>query len=109
MKLQDWWSTRIGPCWRFFKSYVFALQKYPKFNSMSADPVAITLADSAASAAALLRNRGLKVLPVLTDLESRRPAGYVRAETLMHTVIGGLRSGGESHDLCAAMADWSLK
>lgn len=62
-------------------------------NFMSPNPVAVTLGDSLPTAAALLWNRGLKVIPVVVDAESRRLAGCIRAETLMHTVVQRLRAG----------------
>jgi NADH dehydrogenase len=59
---------------------------------MSPDPIAVTVGDSAAAAAATLWSRGMKMLPVLASSESRRVAGCIRAETLMHAVIGRLRA-----------------
>jgi len=68
------------------------LESFTVRSFMSPDPVAVTLEDSVPTAAALMWNRGLKVIPVITSADSRRLAGCVRAETLMHGVVQRLRA-----------------
>ena len=55
---------------------------------MTTNPATVTLADSCLVAAEVMRNRGLKGLPVLISETDRRVTGYVRAETLLSQVIG---------------------
>jgi CBS-domain-containing membrane protein len=54
---------------------------------MSRDPMVLTLNDSPATAALMMRDRGLKNLPVVTAAEDRRVVGCVRMETMMHIVL----------------------
>lgn len=55
---------------------------------MSADPIAVELDDSAATAAVVMWGRGLKSLPVVsTTANGRRLVGVVRAETMMQAVL----------------------
>jgi NADH dehydrogenase len=53
---------------------------------MSADPLVMTMDDTAAAAALAMWSRGLKSLPVVTG-ESGRLVGCVRAETVMQAVL----------------------
>ena len=55
---------------------------------MTTSPVAVALADSCLVAAEVMRNRGLKGLPVVLSQTDRRVTGYLRAETLVSQVIG---------------------
>ena len=54
---------------------------------MSRDPMVLTLNDSPATAALMMRDRGLKNLPVVTNAEDRQVVGCVRTETMMHIVL----------------------
>jgi NADH dehydrogenase len=54
---------------------------------MSRDPMVLTLNDSPATAAMMMRDRGLKNLPVVTTAEDRQVVGCVRMETMMHIVL----------------------
>ena len=54
---------------------------------MSADPIVVTLDDSPATAALMVRDRGLKSLPVVTAGNGRHVVGYIRAETMMQAVL----------------------
>jgi NADH dehydrogenase len=54
---------------------------------MSRDPMVLTLDDSPTTAAMMMRDRGLKNLPVVTNAEDRRVVGCVRTETMMHMVL----------------------
>ena len=66
--------------------------RLPVRRFMVADPVAVTLADSPATAALLMWSRGVKSLPVVNGADDRRVAGCVRAETMMHAVLQRLGS-----------------
>jgi CBS domain-containing protein len=54
---------------------------------MSRDPMVLTFNDSPATAALMMRDRGLKNLPVVTNAEGRQVVGCVRMETMMHIVL----------------------
>lgn len=59
---------------------------------MSANPLWVTLADTPLLVAEVMRERGLKRLPVVHSLSDRRLAGHVRLERLMDLVLRGLNS-----------------
>ncbi len=54
---------------------------------MIKDPTVITQTDTALVAASGFREHGLKYLPVVTDLASRRIVGFIRARKLMASVM----------------------
>ena len=54
---------------------------------MTRDPLVLTLDDAPATAAMMMRDRGLKNLPVVTNAEDRQVVGCVRTETMMHLVL----------------------
>jgi NADH dehydrogenase len=54
---------------------------------MSANPIVVTLGDSPATAALMMRDRGLKSLPVVTAGNGRHVVGCLRAETMMQAVL----------------------
>ena len=54
---------------------------------MSRDPMVVTLQDSPTTAAMMMRDRGLKNLPVVTNPAERQVVGCVRTETMMHIVL----------------------
>lgn len=54
---------------------------------MTKDPVAVLATDTALVAASALREYGLKTLPVVTDRDSRRIVGCVRARKLLARVL----------------------
>lgn len=72
---------------------------------MSPDPVAVTLEDSLPAVAALVWNRGLKVIPIVADGKSRQLVGCIRAESLMHTVVQHLREQRKQRGLAHACPD----
>ncbi|MDX2269911.1 MAG: FAD-dependent oxidoreductase [Bryobacter sp.] len=57
---------------------------------MAHNPLWITAQDNPLLAAEMMRERGLKRLPVLHSLEDRRLAGYIRLESLMDKVLKNL-------------------
>jgi NADH:ubiquinone reductase (H+-translocating) len=57
---------------------------------MTQNPLWVTLADTPLLVAEVMRERGLKRLPVVQSLGDRRLAGYVRLETLMDLVLRSL-------------------
>lgn len=54
---------------------------------MVANPMVITDEDSLLTAVSVMREHGLKRLPVVDDVQSRTLLGYVRIENIMHAVI----------------------
>jgi NADH:quinone reductase (non-electrogenic) len=62
----------------------------PVRQFMCKDPVVVTPQDTTATAAATLRDQGLKWVPVVTDNESRSIAGCVRAQALITRVFHDL-------------------
>jgi NADH dehydrogenase len=54
---------------------------------MIKDPTVLTQADTAVIAASGFREHGLKYLPVVADLQTRRIVGFIRARKLMASVM----------------------
>jgi NADH dehydrogenase len=54
---------------------------------MTKDPIAVLESDSALVAASAFREHGMKYLPVVSDKDSRRIVGIVRARKLMASVL----------------------
>jgi len=59
----------------------------PAAAFMIKDPTVITQTDTAVIAASGFREHGLKYLPVVTDLQTRRIVGFIRARKLMASVM----------------------
>ena len=66
------------------------VRETPVHEFMCRDPLVLTPADTAATAAATLRDRGFKGVPVVEDAASRRIVGYVRTQTLIARVFADL-------------------
>ncbi len=65
----------------------------PASAFMIREPTVLTSADSALVAAAGFREHGLKYLPVVADLASRRIVGFIRARQLMAGVMHRVSTG----------------
>ena len=65
---------------------------------MTTAPVAVALSDSCLVAAEMMRNRGLKGLPVVHGQTDRRVVGYLRAETFLAQVVGVRRPAVEEDE-----------
>ena len=61
---------------------------------MTQNPLWATTSDSPLLVAEMMRERSLKRLPIVFDVQDRRIAGYVRLETLMDIVLMKIRDNG---------------
>jgi NADH:ubiquinone reductase (H+-translocating) len=72
---------------------------------MTQNPLWVTLADTPLLVAEVMRERGLKRLPVVHSLSDRRLAGYVRLESLMDLILRSLAAQGLSSRGASAPAE----